>query len=822
MPDQIGRYRIDATLGSGAFATVYRGTDELLGAQVAIKVLADNWTHDPDVRRRFVEEARILWQLDSDRIIRVHTVDEWEGRPYFVMEYADRGSLGDRVRARAGQQFAVSDALNTSREIAESLAVAHALGIVHRDLKPSNVLYRSVSDHHRASGTDLRAERLLLADFGISRAMGGGQTVTIAAGTPHYMAPEQAEGHADTRSDIYAAGAILYQMLSGAIPYPYDSIGAVLRAQLTGPPPSLRTIRPDIQPGLDEIVLAALATDPAQRPPSAQAWIQALLRAQAGGSNVGFAPVADATRSRVESEELPAPLLSAATPPPSTPPPAGPPPSGPPGPPSGPPSGPPAGPEVGAVAAMSAGGPPPGRPPGPPPGAHPPSPKPPNRKVLVMAGVGIVAVIAVVAALLLAGGKEASASEIILEPIDSPGREPFLAGKLNAALSRLKMPQISIPGLSNLSGSVGGATPSTSTAPATTIAATTTATTTTAPPGAISSVRGSAPGLYGGTGDQTACDVQQLVDFLRDNADKAKAWADAHGISVDNIRSYISELTATVLTFDTRVTNHGFKNGVATKLQSILQKGTAVLIDKFGEPKVRCACGNPLLQPEAVNAPKYGGDTWDDFVPTKVVSIAPAIEAVKTFIFTDVATAQPVQQVPGTQIDVPTTTVGPTTTRPAATTTRPPATTAPPVNVVREGALQASSIFDSTFPVSLAFDGNLTTSWFSLGDREGNTSKLTWTGTKDDLINTIKIYDNSRNATPDNRTKFGFGSVKVTLFNAAGNQVFESSVVALPGRPDGDQTIAINQTGKRLELTFTTHDDPACGGIAELEINALR
>ena len=105
MPDQIGRYRIDATLGSGAFATVYRGTDDVLGAPVAIKVLADNWAHDADVRRRFVDEARILWQLDSDRIVRVHTVDEWEGRPYFVMEYADRGSLDDRIRARPGQQF---------------------------------------------------------------------------------------------------------------------------------------------------------------------------------------------------------------------------------------------------------------------------------------------------------------------------------------------------------------------------------------------------------------------------------------------------------------------------------------------------------------------------------------------------------------------------------------------------------------------------------------------------------------------------------------------------------------------------------------------
>jgi serine/threonine protein kinase len=445
MPDQIGRYRIDATLGSGAFATVYRGTDEVLGAQVAIKVLADNWANDADVRRRFVEEARILWQLDSDRIVRVHTVDEWEGRPYFVMEYADRGSLADRIRARPGQPFAVSDALNISRDIAESLAVAHALGVVHRDLKPSNVLYRSVSDHHRASGTDLRAERLLLADFGISRALGGGQTVTMAAGTPHYMAPEQAEGRADTRSDIYAAGAILYQLLSGAIPYPYDSIGAVLRAQYSGPPPSLRTVRPDISPALDEIVLAALASDPNQRPPNAHAWIEALLRGQAGGPSGTVGPVGDTTMSRFEAEALPAPRLAPATPPPPVPP------SGPPPP---PPSAPPPFPAVAPVPAMAAGGPPGARPPvppGPPPGGGPPpsSPRKSNRKPLLFLGVGVVAAIAVVAVLLASGSKNASAGEIILEPVDSPGRSPFLAGKINEALSKHKMPQISIPGLPN-------------------------------------------------------------------------------------------------------------------------------------------------------------------------------------------------------------------------------------------------------------------------------------------------------------------------------------------------------------------------------------
>ena len=154
----------------------------------------------------------------------------------------------------------------------------------------------------------------------------------------------------------------------------------------------------------------------------------------------------------------------------------------------------------------------------------PPPDKKSNRKPLVLLGVGALAVIALVAVLLASGSKNASAGEIILEPIDSAGQSPFLAGKLNDALSKLKMPQVSIPGLPILGGAIGRRDASgvdehhvddddhdDHPAPTTTAGAI-----------AIPSVRGNAPGLYGGTGDQSACDVQQLVDFLRTNADKAK------------------------------------------------------------------------------------------------------------------------------------------------------------------------------------------------------------------------------------------------------------------------------------------------------------
>src|SRR4051812_13199055 len=147
---RFGRYTGERLLGTGAFATVWLARDEALDAPVAVKVLAENWAHDADVRRRFADEARILRRLESDHIVRVYDVSELaDGRPYFVMEYADRPDLAARIneRVQRGAQYGVDEALDLSLGIADALAIAHALEVVHRDLKPSNVLFRSVGSH---------------------------------------------------------------------------------------------------------------------------------------------------------------------------------------------------------------------------------------------------------------------------------------------------------------------------------------------------------------------------------------------------------------------------------------------------------------------------------------------------------------------------------------------------------------------------------------------------------------------------------------------------------------------------------------------------
>src|SRR5438105_7527860 len=195
------------------------------------------------------------------------------------MDYADRGSLDTRMRERAeeGFSFHVVEAVQTSLDISDGLAVAHSLGIVHRDLKPSNVLFQSLPAHQQGE----RDERLVLADFGIARSLLESRGTTIATGTPKYMAPEQAEGRADARSDIYAAGVIVYEMLAGRVPHPYDSVGQLLHAQKVETVTPIGELRADVPPSLSAAIVRALSPDPDQRFASVAGWADALRTAAA-------------------------------------------------------------------------------------------------------------------------------------------------------------------------------------------------------------------------------------------------------------------------------------------------------------------------------------------------------------------------------------------------------------------------------------------------------------------------------------------------------------------------------------------------------------
>jgi hypothetical protein len=228
----------------------------------------------------------------------------------------------------------------------------------------------------------------------------------------------------------------------------------------------------------------------------------------------------------------------------------------------------------------------------------------------------------------------------------------------------------------------------------------------------LTATAGGTEGLYGGTQDKAACDAQKMVDFLAENPDKAAAWVaalnadpdvampDGSDLTVAKIPDYVATLTPLVLREDTRVTNHGFKAGKPTPLQSVLQKGSAVLVDDKGVPRTKCFCANPLLPPVASSkAPTYVGDRWPDFDPGKVSVIQANPTPITSFVVTDLATGRPFTLTPGSTI-VPPASGTTTTTAPAATTTDAPTTTAPGTTAAPTTAPPASGP-SGTYPVTV-------------------------------------------------------------------------------------------------------------------------
>ncbi|MEZ5232913.1 MAG: serine/threonine-protein kinase [Acidimicrobiales bacterium] len=294
----MGNYRVERVLGAGSFATVWLATDELLDAKVAIKVLADNWARQPDIRRRFIDEAKILRRLDDDRVVRVHQVDEMaDGRPFFVMTWADRATLFDRIQERARQQraFTIDEAIGLTIEIARCLEVVHDFGIVHRDIKPSNVLFRSAAAPRRAGRRGEQAaveDRMMLGDFGLAKDLAGASGFTFAAGTPAYMAPEQARSSTDIdeRADVFSVTAVLYELLTGRPAFSAETLSGVARSHQGHGPTPLATSRPDAPAALWAVIRHGLAPSPADRIDSAAALIDALDEVRAGRPPAGPPP----------------------------------------------------------------------------------------------------------------------------------------------------------------------------------------------------------------------------------------------------------------------------------------------------------------------------------------------------------------------------------------------------------------------------------------------------------------------------------------------------------------------------------------------------
>lgn len=245
-PAAIGRFRLERRLGAGGFATVWLARDDELDSLVAVKVLADNWAGEADIRRRFVDEARLLRRVDSDHLVRVYDLGELpDGRPWFVMTYADGGTLAERLEQHPPPWSAetVADLVDA---VADGLTVLHRHGIVHRDVKPRNILLRSApgAAQGRAGWPDggRTADRALLGDLGIAKDLQWASGLTMPAGSDGYMPPEQRTYSADIGppSDVYALAMTAGRMLALSPPWPATPLGRVL-AVATHPDPSERT-----------------------------------------------------------------------------------------------------------------------------------------------------------------------------------------------------------------------------------------------------------------------------------------------------------------------------------------------------------------------------------------------------------------------------------------------------------------------------------------------------------------------------------------------------------------------------------------------------
>ncbi len=265
----LGTYRIINQVGRGGMATVYKAYQPSVDRYVAVKVLPSQLAESREFATRFQQEARIIARLEHPHILPVFDYGESDGVAYFVMRYMDAGTLKEKMIEGRPLPLDVIDKLFT--QLAEALSYAHSRGVVHRDLKPANVLI----DSH---------ENIFLTDFGIAKLLESAsprltQTDAIM-GTPAYISPEQAQGnHVDQRSDIYSLGIILYEMVTGSVPFTAETPLAVLFKHISDPLPPPSLVKPDIPPSIEQVLLKALAKDPKDRFATATEFLAAWNRA---------------------------------------------------------------------------------------------------------------------------------------------------------------------------------------------------------------------------------------------------------------------------------------------------------------------------------------------------------------------------------------------------------------------------------------------------------------------------------------------------------------------------------------------------------------
>jgi serine/threonine protein kinase len=272
----LGDYEITRKLASGGMGTVYLARNTKSGREVALKVLSAQMGQDPEYVARFQREAQATAALRHPHVVQVYDTGIVENNRFIAMEYLSGGTLQDEMKKLVirNEEMPLAQAIQITRQIAGALDYAHKRGLIHRDIKPSNIMLAHDG-------------RYVLTDFGIVMTQGGTkltkQVETI--GTPDYMSPEQIQGHTpDKRSDLYALGIVLYEMLTGTTPFKADNTLAILYKHVNEPPPPISQVRPELSSALQALVNKAIAKEPDKRFQTAGELIQALDRAMLGKS----------------------------------------------------------------------------------------------------------------------------------------------------------------------------------------------------------------------------------------------------------------------------------------------------------------------------------------------------------------------------------------------------------------------------------------------------------------------------------------------------------------------------------------------------------
>jgi serine/threonine-protein kinase len=297
-----GRYRVVSRLGSGGMAEVYLAHDQLLGREVAVKILHHHFAEDQEFVERFRREASSAAALSHPNIVGIFDRGEWNGTYYIAMEYVAGRSLKAIVRDHGALEPAV--AIDTVIQILSAARSAHRRGVIHRDLKPHNVI---LDEDGRARVTD----------FGIARAGASDMTMTGSVmGTAQYLSPEQAQGYAvSASSDIYSVGVILYELLTGVVPFQGETAVAIAFKQVSATPRPPSELNPALPASLDAVVLRALAKDPIERYADDDELIAALRAEREALPVGGEALPAHAPAAAVGVDGRPAAALAASDPP---------------------------------------------------------------------------------------------------------------------------------------------------------------------------------------------------------------------------------------------------------------------------------------------------------------------------------------------------------------------------------------------------------------------------------------------------------------------------------------------------------------------------